>query len=83
MNGNEYVKLNGNKLLINNLIFDGSVNTQWILEDSFYVDDPLETATNYSAQTPTGTIVLNNGSLNKYIFVSANKDNIIKSASKP
>lgn len=64
LSGTELIKLNGNELTLNYITFDGGLNTEWQLLDSFYVDDFQESPNNYSSQIPSGSIVIKNGSFN-------------------
>ncbi|BDS15362.1 T9SS type A sorting domain-containing protein [Aureispira anguillae] len=71
LNGSEIIRTAGNKFKLSQVEFDGGANTEWVLQDSFWVDDAQQDVDNWDWNIPTGTIVLYNGTLN------SNKQTII------
>lgn len=58
------ITTNGNKLLVRQVVFEGSDTTEFRLMDFFYVDDPLEYHYSYSLNTHGGFCQFVNGYLN-------------------
>ncbi|MCH2043537.1 MAG: T9SS type A sorting domain-containing protein [Saprospiraceae bacterium] len=63
-NGTEIIRSAGNRFLLNRIEFDGGSQTEWVLQDDFWVDDFMEEDDNWSWTIPIGSIVLYNGRIN-------------------
>jgi hypothetical protein len=63
-NGSEIIKSAGNTFFVDHIEFDGGSSTEWILVDTFIVDDFMQMPNNWDWVIPTGSIMLYNGTIN-------------------
>ncbi len=70
-NGVETITTAGNTFFVDHIEFDGGAATEWLLTDTFAVDDFMQMSNNWDWVIPTGSIMLYNGTLN------SNKQTII------